>query len=64
VKAAALTDPAIIGVALQLKKAAADSYTGRTIPPNNGPQPILGSAGAYQAYIECQYMAALTLEKV
>ncbi len=64
VKAAALTDPAIIGVALQLKKAAADSYTGRTIPPNNGPQPILGSAGAYQAYIESQYMAALTLEKV
>jgi len=64
VKAAALTDPAIIGVALQLKKAAADSYTGRTIPPNNGPQPVLGSAGAYQAYIECQYMATLNLQKI
>lgn len=63
-KAADLTDPAIIGVALQLKKAAADSYTGRTIPPNDGPQPILGSAGAYQAYIECQYMASIELKKV
>jgi serine/threonine protein kinase len=63
VKAADLTDPAIIGVALQLKKAAADSYTGRTIPPNEGPQPVLGSAGAYQAYIECQYLATLDLKK-
>jgi len=62
-KAAALTDPAIIGVALQLKQAAADSYTGHTIPPNNGPMPVLGSAGAYQAYIESQYMATLTLQK-
>ncbi len=62
-KAAALTDPAIIGVALQLKEAAADSYTGHTIPPNNGPMPVLGSAGAYQAYIESQYLATLTLQK-
>lgn len=63
-KAADLTDPAIIGVALQLKQAAADSYTGHTIPPNNGPQPVLGSAGAYQAYIECQYLATLNLQKL
>jgi hypothetical protein len=59
VKAADLNDPAVIGVALQLKQAAADSYTGHTLPPNEGPQPILNSAGAYQAYIEAQYMATL-----
>ncbi len=63
-KAADLNNPAIISVALQLKQAAADSYTGRTIPPNEGPQPVLGSAGAAQAYTECQYMATLTLKKV
>ncbi|QBD79265.1 serine/threonine protein kinase [Ktedonosporobacter rubrisoli] len=64
VKAADLSNSAIIGVALQLKKAAADSYTGRTLPPNDGPQPVLGSAGAYQAYVEAQYMAALELKPV
>ena len=63
-KAADLNNPAVIGVALQLKQAAADSYTGRTIPPNEGPQPTLGSAGAYQAYTEAQYMATLELRQV
>lgn len=64
VKAASLTDPAIIGVALRIRQVAADSYTGRTIPPNEGPQPTPGSAGAYQGYVECQYMATLALKKV
>jgi serine/threonine protein kinase len=63
-KAADLNNPAIISVALQLKQAAADSYTGRIIPPNEGPQPTLGSAGAEQAYTECQYMATLNLKKM
>lgn len=64
-KAADLTDySANIGIALQLKQAAADSYTGKTIPPNQGPQPTLGSAGALQAYTECQYMATLNLKKL
>lgn len=62
-KAAHLNDPALIGVALQLKQVTADSYTGRTIPPNAGPQPVLGSAGAYQAYTECQYMATLDVKR-
>lgn len=53
----------LVSVALQLKQLADAVYTGRTIPPNEGPLPILGSAGAYQAYIECQYMAALDLVK-
>ena len=61
-KAANLADPAIISVALQLKTIAADSYTGRTMPPNQGPQPVLGSAGAYQAYVESQYMATLDIQ--
>ena len=59
-----LQNSALLKVALQLKQEAADAYIGRTIPPNAGPLPILGSAGAYQAYIECQYMAALELVKV
>ena len=59
-----LQNAALLKVALQLKQEAADAYIGRTIPPNAGPLPILGSAGAYQAYIECQYMAALELVKV
>jgi hypothetical protein len=58
------TDPAVASVALQLKQTAADAYTGRTIPPNESPRPTLGSAGANQAYIESQYMATLTLQKV
>ncbi|MBV9706908.1 MAG: protein kinase [Chloroflexi bacterium] len=64
VKAADLSDPTIIGVALQMKSLAADSYTGRTIPPNEGPLPSIGSAGAYQAYVESQYMATLDLKQV
>jgi hypothetical protein len=63
VKAADLSNPASIGVALQLKRLAADSYTGRTIPPNQGPLPSIGSAGAYQAYVESQYMATLNLKQ-
>ncbi len=59
-----LRNSALLQVALQLKQEAADAYIGHTIPPNEGPLPILGSAGAYQAYIECQYMAALELVKV
>ncbi|HEU5230796.1 MAG TPA: hypothetical protein VFU49_23440, partial [Ktedonobacteraceae bacterium] len=56
-----LLDPATVNIALQLKNTAADAYTGRTIPPNPGPLPILNSAGAYQAYVESQYMAELTI---
>ena len=63
-KAADLADPANLSIALQLKQAAADSYTGRTIPPNQSPQPLPGSAGANQAYTECQYMAAIDLQKI
>lgn len=64
VKAASLNDPALVGVALQLKQVAADSYTGRTVPPSTGPQPVAGSAGAYQAYVECQYMATLDVKQM
>ena len=63
-KATNLSDPAIISAALQLKQLAQDAYTGHTIPPNQGPLPILGSAGAYQAYVECQYLATLDIKKV
>lgn len=59
-----LANPTITNTALQLKKLAADAYTGRTIPPNQGPQPILGSAGAFQAYIEAQYLATLNIEQL
>jgi hypothetical protein len=61
-KAADLSNPAISSIALQLKQAAADSYTGHTIPPNTAPQPALGSAGASQAYTEAQYMATLDIQ--
>jgi len=63
-KAPDLQAPALLSAALQLKQLAADAYTGRTIPPNDGPQPVLGSAGVNQAYIEAQYMATLDLRKV
>ncbi len=59
-----LSDPGVSEIALQLKKLAADAYVGRTIPPNEGPQPIPGSAGANQAYVECQYMATLDIRKM
>ncbi len=61
-KAANLQDPGTSSTALQLKQVAADSFTGRTIPPNASPQPTAGSAGAQQAYTEAQYMATLFLQ--
>ncbi len=64
VQAANIADPALYGNALQVKQFAADAYTGRTIPPNDGPRPILGSAGAYQAYVECKYLATLDMKTV
>ncbi len=63
-KATNLSSPAILSTVLQLKQAAADSYTGRTIPPNTAPQPTLGSAGASQAYTEAQYLATLAIQPV
>lgn len=60
-KAADLKDPTMIGVALQLKKLAADSYTGRIIPPNVNPTSDPGSAAALQVYSECQYMATMSM---
>ncbi len=59
-----LNTPTAESTALQLQQVAADAYTGRTIPPNQGPQPTLGSAGAYQAYVEAQYLATLNLQKM
>jgi serine/threonine protein kinase len=61
-KATNLSSPAILSTVLQLKQTAADSYTGRTIPPNIAPQPTLGSAGASQAYTEAQYLAMLDIQ--
>ncbi len=60
-KAANLSNPTTISIALQLKQLAADSYAGRTVPPHESPLPILGSAGALQAYAEAQYLATLDL---
>ena len=59
-----LNAPPVINAALQLKQLAQYAYTGRTIPPNDSPLPTLGSAGAFQAYIECQYMATMDIKKV
>jgi serine/threonine protein kinase len=61
-KASDLTDPAMLTAAQNLKQLANDAYTGRTIPPNQSPLPVLGSAGAQQAYVEAQYMAILDLQ--
>lgn len=58
-----LRDPAVLQIAQELKKMASDTYTGRIIPPNSGPLPILGSAGAIQAYTECQYLATITVKR-
>ncbi|MFL5705277.1 MAG: serine/threonine protein kinase [Ktedonobacteraceae bacterium] len=63
-KASNLGSANVLSVALQLKQLAVDSYTGRTIPPNPGPLPILGSAGIYQASVECQYLATLDIKKI
>lgn len=59
-----IADAALANNALQVQQLASDSYTGRTLPPNDGPRPILGSAGAYIAYLECQYLATLDVKKV
>ncbi|HTI15017.1 MAG TPA: protein kinase [Dictyobacter sp.] len=61
-KAKNLSDPTIVNTALQLSQTAADAYTGRTIPPNNSPQPVIGSAGALQCYTEVQYLAELNVQ--
>ena len=63
-KATNLNDPAILNAALQLKQVTQYAFTGRTIPPNDSPLPSLGSAGATQAYAECQYLATLDIQKV
>lgn len=63
-KATNLGDPAVMNAALHLRQLAGDAYTGRTIPPNEGATSDLNSAGANQAYIECQYLAALDIERV
>ncbi len=63
-KARTLSRPAVTSAALQLNQLAENSYTGLTIPPNTGPLPILGSAGAYQASVECQYLATLNIKKI
>ncbi|HEY4384591.1 MAG TPA: serine/threonine-protein kinase, partial [Ktedonobacteraceae bacterium] len=63
-KAANPKSSTIVADALQIKQLAADAYTGHTIPPNASPLPIAGSAGAAQAYTECQYMATLELRPV
>ncbi len=64
VQAANIANPALIANALHVKQLASDTYTGRIIPPNDEPRPILGSAGAYQAYVECQFLATLDVKKV
>ncbi len=60
-KATNLNNPAIMSAALQLRQLVANSYTGLTIPPNDGPMPTLGSAGAYQGYVDALYLATLNL---
>jgi serine/threonine protein kinase len=54
----------IMNDAQQLQSLANFAYAGRTIPPQQTPQPTLGSAGAYQAYVETQFMASIELQKV
>ena len=61
-KAADLQSATASGIALQIKQVSADSFTGHIIPPNASAQPVLGSAGAQQAYSEAQYMATLYLQ--
>lgn len=64
VKGQDFSNPVLTGAALHLRQLVADAYTGRTIPPNAGPLPIAGSAGAYQAYVECEYLATLDIRHV
>ena len=63
VKGQNLASPTLVDAALHVQQLIAESYTGRTIPPNAGPLPIAGSAGAYQAYIECEYLATLNIRR-
>ena len=58
-KAANLDSQTLINVALLLRQAVSDAYTGHTIPPATAPSTSLGSAGSQQVYIETQYMATL-----
>ncbi len=64
VQAKNIAATALANNALQVQQLASDSYTGRTLPPNDGPRPIPGSAGGYIAYLECQYLATLDVKKV
>lgn len=64
VQAKNIASPTLSSNALQVSQLASDAYTGRTLPPNDGPRPILGSAGVYIAYLECQYLATLDMKKV
>ena len=63
VKGQNLASPTLVVAALHVQQLIAESYTGRTIPPNAGPLPIAGSAGAYQAYVECEYLATLNIRR-
>jgi len=64
VKGQNLSSPTLLDAALHVQQLVAESYTGHTIPPNEGPLPIAGSAGAYQAYVECEYLATLNIRHV
>ncbi len=64
VQATTIANPALLSNALQVRQLASDAYTGRIVPPNDSPSPSLGSAGAYQAYTECQYLATLDVKKI
>ncbi len=64
VQATTIANPALMSNALQVRQLASDAYTGRIVPPNDSPSPTLGSAGAYQAYTECQYLATLDIKKI
>lgn len=59
-----IKDPALLKNALQVRQLANYAYTGRVTPPNENPGTTLGSAGANQAYTECQYLAELDINKV
>ncbi len=64
VRATTIANPALMSNALQVRQLASDAYTGRIVPPNDSPSPTLDSAGAYQAYTECQYLATLDIKKI
>lgn len=62
-KSATPPSSTMLKLAFQLQQTSTYAYTGRTIPPNESPLPILGSAGATQAYSEAQYLATLDIRK-